>query len=230
MSQYNARASAARYTSVRQSVTTLRSAYERLEERAETERYGAEYNELLDLSERETANSLEAYNALEEDRESEPQKDGEDAAFLGDLASMSTDYSARWEGAVYALSPKNPDAARHFCTSSREILISLIETHAPDDAVIKQNPNYTKHTDGRPDRRSKIEFILGLRGLAKTPLSEFVDHDVDDILKLISEFNSATHGAAGKFSLGQLLQLKRRVRDGLGFLITILKQGTLAPA
>lgn len=226
--QYNARSSQARYVTVQQSVTSLRSAYERLEERAEAGSYGAEFNELLDLSERETANSFDAYNALEEDQESEQESDEEDTVFLGDLSSMSADYAARWEGAVYSLSPKNPDAARHFCTSSREILISLIETNAPDDEVIKENPNYSKHVDGRPDRRSKIQFILGLRGLKKTPLSEFVDHDVDDILKLITEFNRGTHGSAGKFSLGQLLQLKRRVRDGIGFVVTILKQATLA--
>ena len=48
----------------RTSVHTLHEAYARLEKQAETQQLGPRYNEVLDLSERETANSLEVTNRL----------------------------------------------------------------------------------------------------------------------------------------------------------------------
>lgn len=38
----------------------------------------------------------------------------------------------RWKGALFSLSPTNPDAAQHFCTSAREVLTSMLDIAAPD--------------------------------------------------------------------------------------------------
>lgn len=57
---------------------------------------------------------------------------------------VSEDLMNRWKGAVYALNPQNPDAARHFCTSTREIFTEFIEFKAPDNAVVQYNPNASK--------------------------------------------------------------------------------------
>ena len=58
-----------------------------------------------------------------------------------ELASFSMDLVSRWTGALFALNPTNPDAARHFCTSAREVLTSILDIAAPDSAVLEASPN-----------------------------------------------------------------------------------------
>lgn len=60
------------------------------------------------------------------------------------LSLVSEDLMNRWKGAFYALNPQNPDAARHFCTSTLEIFTEFIEFKAPDNAVFQYNPNASK--------------------------------------------------------------------------------------
>ena len=151
-----------RYMVYRTSVQTLHEAYTRLENRADTQHFDPSYNWVLDLSERETANSLDVTNRL---LTTEPDvveySDGLDDAPLGDeLRSISADLDHRWKGAVFALDPRNPDAARHFCTSAREILTEILEIKAPDAEVITCLPYCDKTKHGKPTRRSKIEYFL----------------------------------------------------------------------
>lgn len=49
--------------------------------------------------------------------------------------AFGQDLVDRWTGALFSLSPRNPDAARHFCTSTREVLIAMIDHAAPDSGV-----------------------------------------------------------------------------------------------
>jgi hypothetical protein len=110
-----------RYVAFRASVQTLNSAYLSLERRAEAH-LGSSYNHVLDLSEREAANSVDVANTLVG---SPPDvvvsSDGlEDAQLTYELRRISEDLDDRWRRAIFALNPRNPDAARHFCTSARD--------------------------------------------------------------------------------------------------------------
>ena len=51
------------------------------------------------------------------------------------LSIFSEDLDSRWRGALFSLNPRNPAAARHFCTSAREIITRIIDISAPDDVV-----------------------------------------------------------------------------------------------
>ena len=121
-------------------------------------------------------------------------------------------------GALYALSPANPDAARHFCTSSREILVSVLDIQAPDEVVLTHIPNCSTTEQGRPTRRAKIEFCLERKVVVAPELVDFINEDLENVSMLFGVFNEGTHGAAGKFDLDELASLKTRVEDAIRFL------------
>ena len=173
---------------------------------------------LLELVEREQANGLITGNVVEyEDFSSESTEDGE---ISNKLLAVSEDLSNRWKGAVFALNPHNPDAARHFCTSAREIFTKFIESKAPDTDVFIYNPNAEKTKQGNATRKEKIKYMLRNIDLGDCVV-DFADADIQNILELFFVFNGATHGEAGKYEFTKLLQVKKRVEQGINFLCEI---------
>lgn len=213
-----------RYVSYRTSVETLHRSHVRLEDYAESHPLDSRYNRVLDLSERETANSLAVTNRiLGDDLADDVIIDGLGNPELLDLLQrISPDLDSRWKGAVFALNPRNPDAARHFCTSAREIITQIIESKAPDADVFAQIPNCDTTDRGNPTRRSKIRYFLRRQGMMDLPLEEFVESDMENILQLFRVFNDGTHGSAGAFDLIQLNAIRKRVEDGILFLAEII--------
>ncbi|BBO76182.1 hypothetical protein DSCW_35990 [Desulfosarcina widdelii] len=182
------------------------------------------YNRILDLSERETANSVTVANRLSGmEPEADEQVDGLQDAALGDqLRNISVDLDNRWKGAVFALNPTNPDAARHFCTSAREIFTQLLVIKAPDASVISLIPDCDRTEHGRPTRRAKIRYFLHRKGMIEESLEDFVEQDIENILQLFRVFNDGTHGSAGTFDFRQLSAIKKRVEDGIMFLTELI--------
>jgi hypothetical protein len=215
--------STTRYVTYRQSVTTLRTSFERIEASVDVGTWNGD-EQLFDLSEGETANSVAVLNALLEEPESAATRDGlQTTAITGELAEISPDLEARWQGALYALHPSNPDAARHFCTSSREILSAILESEAPDDAVLDARPDVERTNDGRITRRARVRFCLEKSGVFDEEFVQFVEDDIDNIVALFREFNDGTHGSAGRFTLSQLAAIKKRVEDAILFLNRIVR-------
>jgi hypothetical protein len=207
----------------RTSINTLHNSYTHLENYAELNSLDERYNRILDLSERETANSLEVTNRILGDQyaDSTPVEELENAKLLDKLNLISPDLNDRWNGAIFALNPKNPDAARHFCTSAREIFTQILEIKAPDDDVFALLPTCDKTDLGNPTRRSKIKYFLHRKNMAEEPLEEFIENDMENIVQLFHIFNSGTHGAAGSYDFLQLNAIKKRVEDGIMFLTEI---------
>lgn len=177
---------------------------------------------ILNLAEQEQANSLIATNRLfNENGDCENDHDEiEDVAISDRLSSVSVDLMNRWKGAVYALSPLNPDAARHFCTSAREIFTEFIELKAPDESVFQFNPNAAKTERGNATRKEKIRYMMSGKELDGSVL-DFADADIENILELFHVLSDGTHGEAGKYEFDTLVQVKRRVEQGINFLCTI---------
>ena len=213
-----------RYTVYQTSVETLHQSYTRLEHNWDAHQLGPEYNHLLDLSERETANSLEVTNRILGDENTEESFDDGfvNAELLDGLREVKPDLDDRWKGAVFALNPRNPDAARHFCTSAREIITQILEIKAPDSEVLRLLPNCDTTERGNPTRRSKIRYFLHRQGMMADTLEDFVENDMDNIVQLFRIFNDGTHGATGIFDFVQLGAIKRRVEDGMKFLMEII--------
>ena len=212
------------YTVYHTSVRTLQRSYGLLETAADSQQLDARYNRLLDLSEREAANSAEVTNRILGDQATAAGSadELEDAELLDGLRGISTDLDDRWNGAVFALNSKNPDAARHFCTSAREILVQILELKAPDADVIALLPDCDQTLDGSPTRRSKIRYFLARRDMAAENLEQFVEDDIENIVQLFNVFNKGTHGAAGTFDLSQLDAVRKRVENGIMFLTEII--------
>jgi hypothetical protein len=215
--------STTRYATFRTSVRTVHSAYERLEQAAGEERYDDRYNEILDLSEKEAANSAGMMNALMgETPEEVPQQNSLESPLTPLLQAISGDLGDRWKGALYSLNPQNPDAARHFCTSAREIIARILNEKAPDAVVIAKMPDCQRTPNGTPSRRAKIRYFLNSKGMAQSELEEFVEDDMENVVQLFEEFNQGTHGSAGTFNMVQLQTLRKRVEDGIVFLSRVV--------
>lgn len=101
------------------------------------------------------------------------------------MKSLSSDLNNRWIGALYSLNPNNPDATRHFCTSTREIFTDIFEKYALDKDVFAVFPNCDKTDRGNATRKSKIKYFLYKKGIDLTNADEFIDNDIDNILELI---------------------------------------------
>jgi hypothetical protein len=215
------RASAGQYVPVQTSVHMLNEAYQRVDVASGS--WSGTGLVLADLAETETANSAAAANALLGD---EADLQGEQTRITDELRIISADLDKRWQGALFSLDSRNPDAARHFCTSSREILTRVIDLEAPDNAVLEALPDCETLDDGSPIRRAKIGYLLSKRGADHESLREFVETDVDDVMKLFRVFNDATHGDAGVFDLNALRALKQRVEGAIKFLSAIVRPAT----
>lgn len=218
-----------RHVTYQRSVATLRQSFSRLEVAADSTSWqGAD--ELVDLSESETANSVAALNALLAEPASDPVEAEHVAALRStvissELASFSHDLDARWRGALFSLHPDNPDASRHFCTSARELMSLLLETVAPDEEVVAADANCARTPQGSVSRRARIRHCLNRRGGYGSALEAFIEADLDNVMSLFDEFNTGTHGAAGRFDLAALAAIKMRVEGAIQFV-----SRTAAPA
>lgn len=212
-----------RYLVTQRSTMTLHRMFTAMEEASEREAWGPGAATLLDGAEGEAANSAKVVNALLDQGERPAPEAGTlmETSIADELSQFSEDLDNRWRGALFALHPRNPDAARHFCTSCREVLTGMIEASAPDQAVLAAMPECERTEAGRPVRRAKIRYLLDRRRLAHDRLEDFVIRDIDDVLGLFPAFNSATHGVAGTFSLAQLGALKTRVEGAIQFLALV---------
>ena len=135
---------------------------------------------------------------------------------------ISPDLDSRWKGALYALNPRNPDAARHFCASTREIFTQALDIGAPDSEVIRTFPACNKTDDGKPTRRAKIDYCLRRNGITVDAMVAFADDDTENIVELFKVLNTGTHGSAGVFDEPTLRSIKKRVEDGIRFLSKIV--------
>ena len=226
IARLNSAKATTRYVTYQRSVVALRQSFSRIAASAEkgTWRGGTD---LLDLTEGETANSVAVLNALIGDGAT---RDGSaidvslQSTEIGhELAEISPELDARWRGALFALNPSNPDAARHFCTSAREILSTILNVTAPDDEVLASNPGAERTPEGRVTRRARIRYCLDRRGASDPDLEAFVEEDLENVITLFRDFNDGTHGSAGRFDLAQLAAIKRRVEDAIVFLHRIVR-------
>ena len=177
-----------------------------------------EQNRILDLIEQEQANSLITENYIEGDQP--PEDSPEDIEIGNRLALISEDLNSRWKGAVFALNPNNPDATRHFCTSTREIFSEFLEIKAPDEKVFAYNPQCAKTDRGNATRHEKIKYMMRNTNMDDRVVS-FVEADIKNILELNQLLSGGTHGPAGKFTFEKLVQVKKRVEQGINFLCEI---------
>lgn len=217
----NSLPAATTFVTYRSSVETLVRTYAATEESLVGRTITPAGRELVDRGSEEAANSAYFLNAMADDGASEddPTEDElRSPSMQTELETFGQDLVDRWTGALFSLSPRNPDAARHFCTSAREVLIAMIDGAAPDARVAEADPACDRTDRGVPTRRAKIGFLLRRKGVDEEPIEDLVEADMDNVLGLFREFNNGTHGHAGRFTITQLNALRGRVESAIGFL------------
>lgn len=217
----NSRPTSTTLVTVRASTQTFVQRYEAVEATLAGQSLNAEDRRFLDLASDEAANSAYLLNAFDgdgapEDDLSEDQLRAPSLAV--ELSPFGQDLVDRWAGALFALCPANPDAARHFCTSAREVVISMLDTSAPDADVFKSEPGCETTDRGAPTRRAKIAYLLRRRGPVAGELTEILNSDIDNVLSLFRTFNDGTHGHAGRFTITELTALRTRVESAVSFI------------
>ncbi|HEX3813006.1 MAG TPA: hypothetical protein VHX59_09205 [Mycobacteriales bacterium] len=218
------RSAATTFVTYRTSVMTLTRTYAAAESRPANGRLSAAGRELVDRASEEAANSAYLLNAL--DGDGAPEDDPTEEQLRGpsmqtELATFGQDLVDRWTGALFALSPRNPDAARHFCTSAREVLIAMLDHEAPDAVVTAADPDCDRKDKGVPTRRSKVRYLLGRKGIDEKAVEDLVEEDMENVLTLFRDFNNGTHGHAGRFTITQLNAIRIRVESAIGFIYTL---------
>lgn len=217
----NSRPATTTFVTYRSSVETLARTYTDTEEILAGRTITPAGQDLLDRGSEEAANSAYLLNAMDGDgaTDDDPTEDElRGPSMQTELATFGQDLVDRWTGALFSLSLRNPDAARHFCTSAREVLISMIDGAAPDSRVAEANPACERTARGVPTRRAKVGFLLRRKGIDEESIEDLVEQDVDNVLGLFREFNNGTHGHAGRFTITQLNALRVRVESAIGFI------------
>ncbi len=204
----------------RESVERLERRYVELDDFNNENYQRTERNSVLygDYPTQETNNSIQLYNSLNgvDDGDFIDPQELQKTYLEDKLDLVSLDLGKRWKGALFSLNPLNPDAGRHFCTSVREIFTQILDVKAPDSNVLSYFPDCELHL-GKPNRRFKIKYILTQKSIHSQSFENFVDSDIDELLSLFRSLNDGTHGSAGKYTIQQLLKLKKRVEDSIQF-------------
>lgn len=228
VNRLNARhASTVRHVTYFSSVQTLQRSFTRFQHASDAGTWQGD-DDLFDMAEGEAANSAALLNALEDQGEATGDESRlRQTVITSHLSAFSLDLDHRWRGALHALSPANPDAARQFCTSARELLVGFLD-HAAPEAVVKANVPNLQLKDGQVPRREKIRWGLKRSGQHSDELEAFVEDDINDIMNLFKELNPATHGPAGHYNLNQLGEMKKRMEGAILFLHRIFV-GTSVP-
>lgn len=182
--------------------------------------FGNINEKIYDDIERENENNLELANVVLNNSEIDNSNVNLNQSEISSmLLNISQDLKARWDGALFSLSPSNPEAARHFCTSTREILKVLIDDGINNKEVVQDNPNCEKSPNGStPSRRSKVIYAMKKKGYSDKLVAEFAVEDIENTISLITELSNGTHGSANKYSIDQLKSFKKRFENSIYFI------------
>ena len=138
------------------------------------------------------------------------------------LEAVDPDLARPYAGARDALRGTNPDRARHFLSSLRELWNHLLRQIAPDKQVLEWIPKDDKELlyKGKPTRKTRILYLC--RDLNHDPLTDFIAHDTRAFVTLVESFNRI-HQLELKLSDQQLRALLLRTDSWLTYILQIWK-------
>lgn len=124
-----------------------------------------------------------------------------------------------WKGAVETLNSKNPDKARQFITSIRELFTHLFQKLASDKDIKEWTEDPTLFYQGRPKRMTRLLYIL--RNINDKLFADFIKKDIETTISLIDLFQKGTHSISCGFSEYQLIAIKSKSESTLKYLLEI---------
>lgn len=179
---------------------------------------------------REVFTSGHALVTLEPDEDTSGEYDETDSDLLIDvrdevsgcislLERVDPALAKAYRGAREAIESGSADRARHVLISLRELWTHLLQRLAPDEAVLRKSGNDAALvSNGRPTRRARVLYIC--RHVNHTPLSDFVAHDTQALVKMIEFFNRV-HQIESGLTDEQLRALVLRTDSWLLFLLQL---------
>jgi hypothetical protein len=138
---------------------------------------------------------------------------------LSALACLDPGLLQLLDGARGAVSSPNPDRARHFCVSLRELIGHVLRQLAPDDQIKAWTQDSSHFDKGRPTRRARLEYLYSL--VAVDSLRTFVSSDIRAALDLIDLLSNGTHVVDLGTDATALTILLNRAEGVLSLLITL---------
>ena len=225
VTRLNARPASKTFVTYRQSTSAFVETYDRADVSLASGKASGADHRFLDLVSDEAANSVYLANALDGDghaTDAFTEDELRAPSMANELQYFGEDLVSRWTGALFALSPQNPDAARHFCTSAREVVTTMLDTSAPDTEVKQNEPDCQLTESGAVTRRSKLTYLLRRHGVTADGVAAAVSEDVDNLLSLFRTFNDGTHGHAGRFDITELSAIRTRVEGAIRFVHTVV--------
>lgn len=138
------------------------------------------------------------------------------------LADLDNKLIKLWQGAKAALSSKNPDKARHFAISLRELFSHVIHYLSPEDKIKDWNSDPNLFVNGKPTRKTRLLYIC--RHVNNGPFEKFVQKDIDALLEFLNLFQKGTHSIDEDYNEEQLSVMLMRMESALRFLLGIWKE------
>lgn len=112
-------------------------------------------------------------------------------------------------GAEQSFLSKNPDKVRHTIISLRELITQILHTYAPDDDLKRKYTEPKYYYDGKPTRRTRIEYIL-FNKYSNSSLLDIIDKDIVAILEIFNLFQAGTHKVVSSLSDDELKFILKR--------------------
>jgi len=161
---------------------------------------------------------------LEETREDAQDLLVEDAesGLLPLLDQLGPPFVRKWQGARQALASRNPDRIAHISVSVRELFRLVLHHLAPDDKVQAWSQSPEDFDKGRPTRAARFRFVT--RGLARSPVSEFLARDFSGTLELVTLFDRGVHESNPRLTERQVRLMMLRMDQYLRFLLEVSRE------
>ncbi len=134
------------------------------------------------------------------------------------LRVLDPEFLKMLKGAERALDSNNPDRARHFGTSLRELFNHVLRQLAPAPKVEDWTNDENHYHNGRPTRRARILYIS--RKTKSNSFKDYLHSDVKSVLEFTSLFHGITHKKISGYSKQQLRGMLTKMRGTLHLLIS----------
>ncbi|MEW5800264.1 MAG: hypothetical protein AB1728_14795, partial [Bacteroidota bacterium] len=138
------------------------------------------------------------------------------------IVSLNPSFANVWYGALQSIETENPEKARHFLVSLRELFTRILKALAPDEKIRKWSNDASLYQNDKPTRKARILYLN--REINSTELSSFIEKDIDSILEFWTILQKGTHSIDFKLTDRQLNGIKLRFESTVKFLIDIERQ------
>jgi len=127
------------------------------------------------------------------------------------IGSANQNWIVLLNGAEQSFLSKNPDKVRHTITSLRELITQILHTYAPDNELKLKYTDQKYYHQGKPTRRTRIEYILCTK-YSNSALLDIVDKDIVAILEMFNLFQKGTHTVVSSLSDEELKFILKRTK------------------